>query len=78
MTRIAHVLPSISQEDSSSAQKAQWPKPSAILSHYPTWASWNSQEVYLPANFHSRIAFKKALEMVRKDLGDPDLVRGGD
>ena len=37
-------------------------------SNYPSWASWASREVYLPAEFHSASAFKKALSVARKAL----------
>jgi hypothetical protein len=37
------------------------PKPSPIPVNYPSWASWKSKEVYLPAEFHSSRSFKSAL-----------------
>jgi hypothetical protein len=44
------------------------PKPSPIPQNYPSWASWSSKEVYLPASFHSPKAFKKTLSTVTEAL----------
>lgn len=44
------------------------PRPSAIPSNFPSWASWGSREVYLPAQFHSPSAFKNALSVGGKAL----------
>jgi hypothetical protein len=44
------------------------PHPSSIPSNYPSWASWKSREVYLPAEFHSPGAFKKALSIGHQAL----------
>jgi hypothetical protein len=46
-------------------------------SDYPSWASWTSKEVYLPANFHSRDSFKTALSIAERDLRDHSILEGG-
>ena len=48
-----------------------------IPSRYPSWASWESQEVYLPAEFHSASAFKKALLIGSKVLEKCVLLEDG-
>jgi hypothetical protein len=53
------------------------PKPSKIPSRYPSWASWSSHEVYLPASFHSSKSFNSALAMVREDLENPVILESG-
>jgi hypothetical protein len=46
------------------------PKPSAIPSDFPSWASWKSREVFLPATFHKAAAFNKSLSIAEALLGD--------
>jgi hypothetical protein len=46
------------------------PKPSPIPKNYPSWASWSSKEVYLPASFHSAKSFKKTLSTLKEALKD--------
>jgi hypothetical protein len=41
------------------------------------WASWESQEVYLPAEFHSASAFKKALSIGLEALKECVLSQNG-
>ena len=53
------------------------PCPSPIPSEYPSWASWKSQEVYLPAEFHLASAFKKALSIGSKALEKCVLLKDG-
>ena len=45
--------------------------------NYPSWVSWNSQEVYLPSKFHSRASFKSALSILKDSLCDPLVLEGG-
>lgn len=45
------------------------PHASPIPSNYPSWASWKSREVYLPANFHSSDSFKNNLSILKSALG---------
>lgn len=44
---------------------------------FPSWASWKSREVYLPANFHNASSFNKNLSMAKKSLGDASVFEGG-
>ena len=53
------------------------PKPYPIPSRYPSWASWSSREVYLPADLHSSSAFRKVLNIAKEDLSDVTLVTSG-
>lgn len=53
------------------------PRPSAIPSSYPSWASWQSREVYLPAEFHSANALKKALSIGLEGLKESVLSEDG-
>jgi hypothetical protein len=53
------------------------PQSSTIPSNYPLWASWESQEVYLPAEFHSTSAFKKALLIGLEALKECVLLQNG-
>ena len=53
------------------------PKPYPIPSRYPSWASWSSREVYLPADLHSSSAFRKVLHIAKEDLSDVTLVTSG-
>jgi hypothetical protein len=46
-------------------------------SDFPTWASWKSREVYLPADFHTTTAFNKALSIAKKAFGDSKIFNGG-
>lgn len=46
-------------------------------SDYPSWASWNSREVYLPANFHTSASFKNAISILKKSLNDSSILQGG-
>ena len=45
--------------------------------NYPSWVSWNSQEVYLPSKFHSWASFKSALSILKDSLCDPSVLEGG-
>ena len=53
------------------------PKASPIPANYPSWVSWSSQEAYLPVEFHSAGAFKKALSILRKSLLDSEVLEDG-
>jgi hypothetical protein len=53
------------------------PKPSAIPSNYPSWATWKSREVYLPAEFHSPKSFRKALSILRDSFKDSSIFLSG-
>jgi hypothetical protein len=50
---------------------------SAIPRNYPSWASWNNREVYLPAKFHSVDSFDDALSIVENALGNPAIFDSG-
>jgi hypothetical protein len=45
--------------------------------NYPPWASWSSQEVYLPSSFHLSKSFSNALSIVRDALGDSSIFEDG-
>jgi hypothetical protein len=51
--------------------------PSAIPPNYPSWASWSSREVYLPATFHSADSFDNALTIVQNALADSAIFESG-
>jgi hypothetical protein len=51
--------------------------PSPIPSNYPSWASWKSKEVYLPADFHSLDSFECALSILKEDFDDPSIFKRG-
>jgi hypothetical protein len=53
------------------------PRPSTIPSNYPSWASWKSREVHLPAEFHSASAFKNALSIGQEALEESALSDNG-
>lgn len=46
-------------------------------SNYPSWASWTSREVYLPASFHTLASFKGALSTLKKAFADKSVFEGG-
>jgi hypothetical protein len=46
------------------------PKASPIPANYPSWASWKSREVYLPAEFHLSRSFKSALAIAAEAFRD--------
>jgi hypothetical protein len=50
---------------------------SAIPKNYPSWASWSSREVYLPAKFHSASSFDDALMIVQHALADSTIFESG-
>ena len=47
------------------------PKPTTIPKNYPSWASWQSRQEYLPAEVHSSTSLKKALAIARNAFRDP-------
>jgi hypothetical protein len=46
------------------------PKASPIPSDFPSWVSWQSREVFLPATFHKPSLFNKALTLAKTAFGD--------
>ena len=46
------------------------PKASPIPDNFPSWASWKSQEIFLPASFHTSNSFNKNLLIAKKGFRD--------
>jgi len=46
------------------------PKASPIPEDFPPWVSWKSQEVFLPASFHTISSFNKNLSIAKKAFGE--------
>lgn len=53
------------------------PKASAIPRNYPSWASWSSKEVFLPAVFHSSESFENTLSILKDALRDSSVFEDG-
>lgn len=45
--------------------------------NYPSWASWRSREVYLPADFHTKKSFNNSLSILKVALRDSSVFDGG-
>jgi len=52
------------------------PRPTQIPGNYPSWASWNSREVHLPAEFHSKKSFNNILSIVKDYFEDSSVLDG--
>ena len=52
------------------------PDASPIPKNFPSWASWKSREVFLPAGFHSSSYFNKTLLIAKELLEDPAVLKG--
>ena len=52
------------------------PKASPIPDDFPSWASWKSQDVFLPASFHNSSAFNKNLSIAKKSFQDNNFEPG--
>ena len=53
------------------------PKPSTIPADFPSWASWKSHEVYLPASFHTLPSFNKNFALAKKAFHEDSIFDGG-
>jgi hypothetical protein len=52
------------------------PDASPIPKNFPSWASWKSRDVFLPAEFHSSSYFNKKLQIAKDLLEDSSVLQG--